>query len=126
MELVQTLLKDSFLSRAVTLTLCGLLFCFVYMILMLYREMEKEIWIRHIFGLSYQRILLGAICMSVGIALAASLLYGVVLSTGLTYIRTADLIILFLLITFAFVLLSVLIGTIGYMKLLRKLKEKGA
>lgn len=124
--LVQTLLNDSFLSRAVTLTLCGLLFCFIYMLLMLYREIEKEIWVRHIFGLSYQRILLGAICMSVGIALAASLLYGIVLSTGLTYIRQAALTALFLSVAFAFVLLSVLIGAIGYMKLLRKLKERGA
>lgn len=124
--LVQTLMKDSFLSRAVTLTLCGLLFCFVYMLLMLYREMEKEIWIRHIFGLSYQRILLGAICISIGLAVAAGLLYGIVLSTGLTYIRQAALASLFLSVTFAFVLLSVLIGTIGYIKLLRKLKERGA
>lgn len=124
--LVQTLLNDSFLSRAVTLTLCGLLFCFVYMLLMLYRETEKEIWVRHIFGLSYQRILLGAICVSVGIALAAGLLYGIVLSTGLTYIRKGALSSLFLSVTFVFVLLSALAGTIGYIKLLRKLKERGA
>lgn len=124
--LVQTLLNDSFLSRAVTLTLCGLLFCFVYMLLMLYREIEREIWIHHIFGLSYQRILLGTICMSVGVALTAGLLYGTVLSTGLTYIGKAALTTLFLSVTFAFVVLSALIGTVGYMKLLGKLKERGA
>lgn len=124
-ELIQTLIKDGFLSRAVTLTLCGLLFCFVYMFLILYQENEKRLWICHIFGLSYKDILLGAICLSAGIALVAALLYGAVLSTGLTYIEKRILLNLFLSITLIFVLISISVGTVGYVRLLRNLKARG-
>ena len=57
--LVNRMLSDGFVTRAVACAMVGLFFCFIYSIVMLYRENLKSLRIRHIFGLSMKQITLG-------------------------------------------------------------------
>lgn len=90
-ELVAKLLTDSFLSRAVTFAMIGLIFCFSYMVLALYKENVRRIWIYHMFGLSKTHLFLICSIASVGISMIAAFLFGVILHQGLTYMQDSDL-----------------------------------
>lgn len=89
--LAAKLLTDSVLSRAISVAMLGLIFCFSYVVLTMYRENDRRYQIYHLFGLSKARLFLRSTLTAMGIALTAALLFGVALYRGLTYMPDSDL-----------------------------------
>jgi len=112
--LAAKLLTDSVLSRAISAAMLGLIFCFSYVVLTMYRENDRRYQIYHLFGLSKARLFLRSTLTAMGIALTAALLFGVVLYRGLTYMPGSDLTTLLIGTTAGFVLFSLILNWAGY------------
>ena len=112
--LAAKLLTDSVLSRAISAAMLGLIFCFSYVVLTMYRENDRRYQIYHLFGLSKARLFLRSTLTAMGIALTAALLFGVVLYRGLTYMPDSDLTTLLIGTTVGFVLFSLILNWAGY------------
>ena len=112
--LAAKLLTDSVLSRAISAAMLGLIFCFSYVVLTVYRENDRRYQIYHLFGLSKARLFLRSTLMAMGIALTAALLFGVALYRGLTYMPGSDLTTLLIGTTAGFVLFSLILNWAGY------------
>mgnify|MGYP004438434929 CR=1 FL=1 len=112
--LAAKLLTDSVLSRAISAAMLGLIFCFSYVVLTVYRENDRRYQIYHLFGLSKARLFLRSTLTAMGIALTAALLFGVVLYWGLTYMPDSDLTTLLIGTTAGFVLFSLILNCAGY------------
>jgi hypothetical protein len=69
--LAAKLLTDSVLSRAISAAMLGLIFCFSYVVLTVYRENDRRYQIYHLFGLSKARLFLRSTLTAMGIALTA-------------------------------------------------------
>jgi len=104
--LVNRMLSDGFVTRAVACAMVGLFFCFIYSIVMLYRENLKSLRIRHIFGLSMKQITLGSLGIATLIAAVAVGVFSVILFSGLSYMSKHDLNRLFCYITVGIAALS--------------------
>lgn len=100
------MLSDGFVTRAVACAMVGLFFCFIYSIVMLYRENLKSLRIRHIFGLSMKQITLGSLGIATLIAAVAVGVFSVILFSGLSYMSKHDLNRLFCYITVGIAALS--------------------
>lgn len=92
----------------------GLIFCFSYVVLTMYRENDRRYQIYHLFGLSKARLFLRSTLTAMGIALTAALLFGVALYQGLTYMPDSDLTTLLIGTTAGFVLFSLILNWAGY------------
>lgn len=125
-KLVQRLITDSFLSRAVLLAMTGLIFCFIYSILMLYRDNTRKLWIHHLFGLSRKQIVFGIVLMTVGTELISALLFGVLLTNGLTYMSATDLHSIFCITLILYTILSISVNCLGYFRLSQQFRLRGA
>lgn len=112
--LAAKLLTDSVLSRAISAAMLGLIFCFSYVVLTMYRENDRRYQIYHLFGLSKARLFLRSTLTAMGIALTAALLFGVALYRGLTYMPGSDLTTLLIGTTAGFVLFSLILNWAGY------------
>ena len=112
--LAAKLLTDSVLSRAISAAMLGLIFCFSYVVLTMYRENDRRYRIYHLFGLSKARMFLRSTLTAMGIALTAALLFGVVLYRGLTYMPDSELTSLLIGTTVGFVLFSLIMNWAGY------------
>lgn len=112
--LAAKLLTDSVLSRAISAAMLGLIFCFSYVVLTMYRENDRRYQIYHLFGLSKARLFLRSTLTAMGIALTAALLFGVALYQGLTYMPDSDLTTLLIGTTAGFVLFSLILNWAGY------------
>lgn len=91
MELIQTMLSDGPRAIATMAAMAGLLFCFVYVILILYRDMTKTLKIHHLFGMSLRTLAVTIVLGSAAMLLSAILLVRVLLVNGLTYLGRDDL-----------------------------------
>lgn len=91
MELIQTMLSDGPRAIATMAAMAGLLFCFVYVILILYRDMTKTLKIHHLFGMSLRTLAVTIVLISAAMLLSAILLVRVLLVNGLTYLGRDDL-----------------------------------
>lgn len=116
-EIIGKMLSDGFITRAAACAMVGLILCFIYDILLLYRENIRSLQIHHIFGLSKKRILLGSAALAAIIAVLASGLFALILFTGLTYMPVSDLSRLFTYVTAGNIALSVIICVIGYIRI---------
>lgn len=125
-QLMKRLVSDSFLSRAVLLAMMGLVFCYIYSILMLYRDNTRKLWVHHLFGLSRKRILLGIFLLIVGIVTVATMLFYIVLRNGLTYMSQTDLRSIFSSTLLLYITLTVLVNGVGYYRLSRQFRLRGA
>ena len=123
-EIIGRMLSDGFITRAAACAMVGLILCFAYNILLLYRENIRNLQIHHIFGLSKRRMLLGSIIIAAIIAVLASGLFALVLFNGLTYMSMSDLNILFAYVTAGIVLLSISISIIGYIRISRAITNR--
>ena len=103
----------------------GLVFCLFYVTLILYRDIAKPLKIHCLFGLSVKRILVCIAMISVAVTLVAVLIFGILLSRGLTYLRREDLGNVLAGVCALSVLLSVLIHAIGCRTLLLELRFGG-
>ena len=106
-DLVKRMLSDGMVTRAAACAMVGLLFCFIYGIVLLYRENLKSLRIRHIFGLSKKQILLGSVCIAVLIDAVAVGIISIVLFRGLAYMSRHDLNRLFCYIAVGITTLSI-------------------
>lgn len=104
--LAKRMLSDGHVTRAVACAMVGLFFCFIYSIVMLYRENLKSLRIRHIFGLSMKQITLGSLGIATLIAAVAVGVFSVILFSGLSYMSKHDLNLLFCYITVGIAALS--------------------
>ncbi|MEG0835637.1 MAG: hypothetical protein RR413_09360 [Christensenellaceae bacterium] len=125
-QLMKRLVSDSFLSRAVLFAMTGLVFCFVYSVLMLYRDNARKLWVHHLFGLSRKRILLGILLLMAGMVSLATLLFSVVLLNGLTYMSSTDLRSIFSGTLMLYIILTVFVNGMGYYQLSRQFRLRGA
>ena len=121
LELAKRLVTDSFLSRAVTFAMIGLVFCFIYNVLVLYRDNKRQLRIHHLFGLSRRNILLGVSVISAAMVLAAVLLFRIIIMSGLTYMPVTDLNHITQGVLIIYIFLAVLVNVIGYTKLMKQL-----
>ncbi len=112
--LAAKLLTDSVLSRAISAAMLGLIFCFSYVALTMYRENNRRFRIYHLFGSSKARLFLRSTITAMGIALTAALLFCVVLYRGLTYMPGSELTALLIGTTVGFVLFSLILNWAGY------------
>lgn len=112
--LAAKLLTDNVLSRAISAAMLGLIFCFSYVVLTMYRENDRRYQIYHLFGLSKARLFLRSTLTATGVALAAALLFGVVLYRGLTYMPDSELTALLTGTTAGFILFSLIMNWAGY------------
>ncbi len=122
---VQKLLSDGPLAMTVLVAMVGLVFCLFYVTLILYRDIAKPLKIHCLFGLSVKRILVCIAMISVAVTLVAVLIFGILLSRGLTYLRREDLGNVLAGVCALSVLLSVLIHAIGCRTLLLELRFGG-
>lgn len=106
-ELAQRMLTDGFVTRAAVCAMVGLLFCFIYNILLLYRENLRSLQIRHIFGLSKKRMLFNSVGIALLIAVIAIGLFSVILFNGLSYTSMYDLKRLFFYVAIGITALSI-------------------
>lgn len=104
--LVKRMLSDGFVTRAVACAMVGLFFCFIYSIVLLYRENLKSLRIRHIFGLSKKQIMLCSFGIAILIAAVAVGVFSIILFRGLSYMSKHDLNRLFCYITLGITALS--------------------
>ena len=104
--LAKRMLSDGHVTRAVACAMVGLFFCFIYSIVMLYRENLKSLRIRHIFGLSMKQITLGSLGIATLIAAVAVGVFSIILFRGLSYMSKHDLNHLFCYITVGIAALS--------------------
>lgn len=125
-ELIKRLASESFLSKAVLFAMIGLIFCFVYNILMLYKDNTHKLWIHHLFGLSKKQIFLKIILLTTGMILAAALIFRIVLLNSLTYMNRSDLSHIFNSTLLLYLMLNGSVNMIGYWQLSRQFKLKGA
>lgn len=125
-QLARRLVSDSFLSRAVLCAMAGLIFCFVYSVLMLYQDNTRRLWVRHLFGLSRRRILVGMLLLAAGMVLASALLFGALLVNGLTYLGAADLRRIFGGVLALDGILALSVSCAGYLRLSRQFRLRGA
>jgi len=123
-EIIGKMLSDGFITRAAACAMVGLILCFAYNILLLYRENIRSLQIRHIFGLSKRRMLFGSIIVAAIIAVLASGLFALILFNGLTYMSMSDLNTLFAYVTAGIVLLSISISIIGYIRFSRAITNR--
>ena len=121
LELAKKLVTDSFLSRAVTFAMIGLVFSFVYNVLALYRDNKRKLQIHHLFGLSKKNILFGVSVISVVTLLIAMLLFRIIIMSGLTYMPVSDLNRIALGVLIMYVFLALLVNVIGCSKLMKQL-----
>ena len=121
LELAKRLVTDSFLSRAVTFAMIGLVFCFIYNVLVLYRDNKRQLRIHHLFGLSRRNILLGVSVISAAMVLAAVLLFRIIIMSGLTYMPVTDLNHITQGVLVIYIFLAALVNVIGYTKLMKQL-----
>lgn len=125
-QLMTRLVSDSLLSRAVLAAMTGLIACFIYSVLMLYKDNARRLWVHHMFGLSRKRILLKVLLLTAGMDLAAVLIFGAVLLNGLTYLESADLRRVFSGALTLYILLTVFVNGLGYCRTVRQFKLRGA
>lgn len=123
-EIIGKMLSDGFITRAAACAMAGLVLCFAYNILLLYRENIRSLQIHHIFGLSKKRMLIGSIVIAAIIAVLASGLFALILFNGLTYISMSDLNILFAYVTAGIILLSIGISIIGYIRISKAITNR--
>lgn len=123
-EIIGKMLSDGFITRAAACAMVGLILCFAYNILLLYRENIRSLQIHHIFGLSKKRMLLGSIVIAAIISMLASGLFALILFNGLTYMSMSDLNILFAYVTVGIVLLSISISIIGYIRISKAIANR--
>lgn len=90
-SLLQTLFQDNFLSKALLIALIGLCFCFIYCVLLMYRENGSLLWIHHIFGLSFKRFIIAIFIILFIISLISTILFKSLLVNGLTYLNSSDI-----------------------------------
>lgn len=121
LKLAKRLVTDSFLSRAVTFAMIGLVFCFIYNVLVLYRDNKRQLRIHHLFGLSRRNILLGVSVISAAMVLAAVLLFRIIIMSGLTYMPVTDLNHITQGVLVIYIFLAALVNVIGYTKLMKQL-----
>lgn len=119
-QLLGRLIGDGFLSRAVLFAMTGLVFCFVYRILTLYRDNARKLWVHHLFGLSKGGILLGSLLTGAGTVAAAGVLFGGILKNGLTYLSRTDLGQVFRSTLAVYVLLYLFVHAVGCWQIFRK------
>ncbi len=124
-ELVHKLLSDGPLAVAVFVAMLGLIFCFLYVNLILYRDVTKTLKIHHLFGLSIRRMLVGIIVLSVVELSVAMLVFGFLLTRSLTYLSRADLRAVLTCVFALSVALVVLVNVVGCRGLFRSLSLKG-
>lgn len=125
-QLMKRLISDSFLSRAVTFAMIGLIFCYIYSILMLYKDNTRKLWIHHLYGLSRKQILFGVSLLSIGTVLVSILLFSVLLMNGLTYMSATDLRYIFNATLILYAVLTVSVNCLGYFRLSRQFRLRGA
>lgn len=123
-EIIEKMLSDGIVTRATLFAMVGLILCFAYNILLLYRENLRSLQIRHIFGLSKKRMLLGSIAIASIVAVLASGFFALILFNGLTYMPMRDLNILLTCVTAGIVLLSISISIIGYISISRAMTNR--
>ena len=104
--LVNRMLSDGFVTRAVACAMVGLFFCFIYSTVMLYRENIKSLQIHRIFGLPKKQIVVGSIVIAVLVSTAAVGVFSIILFRGLSYMSKHDLNRLFCYITVGIAALS--------------------
>lgn len=125
-ELIQRLISDSFLSRAVLFAMVGLAFCFIYTVLMLYRDNTRRLWIHHLYGLSRKQIMLGVLLMIIATIFIAALLFSLLLSYGLTYMSASDLHNIMIGTLTLYTAITVFVNILGYLRLSRQFRLRGA
>lgn len=125
-QLMQRLISDSFLSRAVLFAMAGLIFCFIYSVLMLYKDNTRRLWVHHLFGLSRKRILFGILLLTAGMVFVSALLFGALLINGLTYMSATDLRRIFRGTLMLYTILTVSVNCVGYFRLSRQFSLRGA
>lgn len=123
--LAHKLLSDGPLAMAVFVAMAGLIFCFLYVILILYRDIAKPLRIHCLFGLSIKRISVSIVVLSVVVTSVAVLLFGLLLTNGLTYLSRADLRCVLAGACALSVVLVVLAHAIGCGRLFRGLRQGG-
>ena len=123
--LAAKLLTDSVLSRAISAAMLGLIFCFSYVVLTMYRENGRRYRIYHLFGLSKARLFLRSTLTAMGIAGTAALLFGVVLHRGLTYLPGRELTALLTGTAAGFVLFSLIMNWAGWCAAAARLGKGG-
>ena len=124
-KLITKLFSDGPLSIAVCVSMFGLAFCVVYIILILFRDITPTLSIHYLFGLSFRRIVCNGISISVFLIILASILSHYLLTNSLTYLSRIDLQKIFKI---SFVIYFALVGfidVVGFYCLSRRLRGKG-
>lgn len=124
--LIRKLITDGFMSRAVLFAMLGLIFCFIYDVLLLYRDNTRLVFVHHIFGLSRRRIFLRTVILMTGSVAVAALLFGTVLASGLTYLGPEDQRHIFKAVISIYAVLAACVYGIGYFRLMHQLSLRGA
>lgn len=123
-ELIHTLLTDSILSQSLFFAMIGLVFCFIYSILLIYKENIRRMCVHYLFGLSKKRILFIIFAFTVGTILASISIFSVSLLLSLTYMGMEDLRKIFAEALIFFSVLTVFVNVAGYAYSLRQLRPR--
>nr|WP_300005472.1 hypothetical protein [Tissierella sp.] len=124
-KIIEKLMKESFMSRAVLFSMVGLVFCFSYIILLIYRDNLNRLWIHHIFGLPRYRILIISIRGAVLISIASLVTFYTILFNRMSYMETPDLYKIIKSTITLYALLFSIINLIGYLLVSKHFALKG-
>lgn len=122
LEMIHKMFSD---SSAVAYGLIGLAFCFVYLVLTLYSDNTRRLWINHTFGLSKRRIMFRIAVLSFAVVSVSSILFAAAYKYGVYGMESRDFqnIISFVLPFNAF--LVIFSNALGLTHLLRQFKKRG-
>ncbi len=124
-QLIPKLLTDSVMSITLMFALLGLVFCFVYDVLILHRDNTSRLWVHYRFGLSMRGIRRRVLVLAVFIAIVALVLIRLILTNSMTYMPAHDLNLIFVRTAGSFFVLSLCVNGLGYAGIRRQFRLKG-
>ena len=124
-RLIGNLLTDSIMSVTLLFALLGLVFCFVYDILILHRDNAGRLWVHYRFGLSMRGIGRRVLVLAFFIAITALALIRLIITNGLAYLPEHDLNLISAGTAGGFFVLSVCVNGLGYAGIRRQFRLKG-
>ena len=124
-QLPQRLLMGSVYTQALIVAFVGLLFCFGYMTLSLYRSRERWLWVHHLYGLSLRRIAYTGLAFGALSALIQTGIFAALFMLGRSYLPEYEIARVVFLVLTILLTCGILAHAVGILWIGRRLSMRG-
>ena len=124
-QLPQRLLMGSVYTQALVVSFVGLLFCFGYMTLSLYRSRERWLWVHHLYGLSLRRIACMSLVLCSLSALVQTSIFVALFVPGRSYLPEHEIARVVSLVLGILLTCGILAHAVGILWIGRRLSMRG-